>query len=141
MCADDTYGNNPGVDLNGAMPGVYEVFVGSYSQGQNAPYTVGLTELRNVAPGGGAAIAVPPTPPAIAVPVAPPVYGGGAAVLAPGFMPDPRIMAGVSGGPMSAMAMNPTCRGYVGARIIRVVSPADEAQNRMNGKKPARVTV
>jgi hypothetical protein len=50
-CADDTYGQNPGVDLRGLPPGRYDIYVGSYAQGTVAPYQLGITELANVAPG------------------------------------------------------------------------------------------
>jgi hypothetical protein len=49
-CADDTFGTNPGVDLRGVAPGAYQIFVGSYSAGNQAPYTLGLTELAHVRP-------------------------------------------------------------------------------------------
>lgn len=50
-CADDTYGTNPGVDLRGLPPGRYDVYVGTYAQGQAAQYQLVLSELPNTVPG------------------------------------------------------------------------------------------
>jgi hypothetical protein len=49
-CADDTFGLNPAIDLQGASPGQYQVFVGSYAQGTNAPYSIGFTEMPQMHP-------------------------------------------------------------------------------------------
>ena len=49
-CADDVYGLNPALDFQGAQPGQYQVFVGSYNQGVQAPYSIGVTEMPNVHP-------------------------------------------------------------------------------------------
>lgn len=51
-CADDTYGQNPGVDLRGLPPGRYDIYVGSYAQGTVAQYQLALTELSSVQPAG-----------------------------------------------------------------------------------------
>jgi hypothetical protein len=145
FCADDTWGTNPGVDIQGAIPGSYEIFIGSYSPGNSQPYTVGFSEMRSSTPQnvamaagyGGAtvvqpgvgAIAVPPQNPcgpgnpcggAVVVapgPIARPpmVYGGAGMPLATGFLPDPRVMSGISGGPISAQSMSPQCRGFINA--------------------------
>jgi len=69
-CADDSYGQNPAVDLRSLPPGRYDIYVGSYSQGTVAPFQLGLTELSNVTPGGGR---VAPNP----GPVPNPGAGGG----------------------------------------------------------------
>ena len=37
----------------------------------------------------------------------------GAANLAPGFMPDPQTLSGVSGGMIQAQTLNPSCRGWI----------------------------
>jgi len=78
-CADDTYGQNPGVDLRGLPPGRYDIYVGSYSQGTVAPYQLALTELSTVAPGGSQINPSIPTPP----------QGGGGTLgnLNPGMRP------------------------------------------------------
>lgn len=71
----------------------------------------------------GQPVAVPPVPgQPVAVPGVPPVApaGGdsnfGTITLAPGFMPDPHVAAGVSGGSIDASTLNPTCRGHVSSR-------------------------
>jgi hypothetical protein len=50
-CNDDTDGTNPLVAGN-FPPGTYRIWIGSYSQGQNASYTLGLSELSSVQPSG-----------------------------------------------------------------------------------------
>lgn len=142
FCADDTWGTNPGVDIMGAMPGAYEVFVGSYSAGNIAPYTVGFSENRGSTPSAGGAVAMPPgvivqpnpglgyaQPVQPVQPVQPngyPVQGyavpvptqmpyGGGYPLSTGFLPDPRMFGGLSGGPVSAQALSSQCRGYISA--------------------------
>lgn len=49
LCNDDSgdpmFGLNPAVDMPGAGPGEFEVFVGTFSSGDDAPpYTIGVTE-------------------------------------------------------------------------------------------------
>lgn len=44
LCNDDSEGTNPLVE--GAFPtGVYKIWIGSYEQGTNSPYTLGFSEL------------------------------------------------------------------------------------------------
>ena len=108
MCADDTEGRNPIV--GGAFPaGRYAVWVGSYREGEVAPYRLGFTELGSVtasqvAGGGGGG------------------GGGGGQQLAsnfgtvtltPGFTPDPHVASGVSGGQIDARQMGSNCRGWI----------------------------
>jgi hypothetical protein len=56
LCADDTFDRNPGIE-QGFGAGTYQIWVGSYTQGQNAAYQLKVTELRNVQPGSGGATA------------------------------------------------------------------------------------
>lgn len=49
-CNDDSVGTNPVVDIVGAQPGQYDVWVGSYRQGERATAVLGMTEL-NYGPG------------------------------------------------------------------------------------------
>lgn len=47
-CNDDSYGGtNPTVDLGNAPPGQYDVWVGSYRQGQQARAVLHITELNS----------------------------------------------------------------------------------------------
>ncbi len=63
-CADDTYGANPGVDLRGLPPGRYDIYVGTYSAGQAAPFQLAVSELSSSRPlGGGGGINPNPVPP------------------------------------------------------------------------------
>jgi hypothetical protein len=50
LCNDDTDGTNPVVDIQAAQPGTYRVWIGSYQQGVNAPYRLGVTELPATLP-------------------------------------------------------------------------------------------
>jgi hypothetical protein len=113
FCADDTYGVNPGVDLQGAMAGNYQIFVGSYSQGARFPYELAATEMPssspNIAMGGMGQYGQGGYAP-------PPNQGTpyGAISLTSGFLPDPQMRQGMSGGPIDAMSMNSSCRGHIG---------------------------
>ena len=49
-CDDDTYGLNPAVEGESWTSGRYLIWVGSYSRGTNAPYSLNFTELRGVTP-------------------------------------------------------------------------------------------
>jgi len=72
----------------------------------------------------GQPVAVPPPglpgqPIGIPVPGVAPAGGDsnfGTIALAPGFLPDPHIAAGVSGGNMDASTLNPACRGHISSR-------------------------
>jgi hypothetical protein len=114
FCADDTYGLNPGVDLRGLPPGTYQVFVGSYSATARYPYELGVTELTSSVPGG-----VVTTNAALAVPTVSATFGSTS--LTSGFLPDPQYLSGQSGGPISAQALSPQCRGYIAAQPDHVV--------------------
>lgn len=48
FCDDDTNGRNPALSGESWNPGQYLIWVGSYTRGENASYTLGFTELRNV---------------------------------------------------------------------------------------------
>jgi hypothetical protein len=47
-CNDDSDGLNPTVELNGAMPGDYQVYVGTYSAPGPEPYQLGVSTLRTI---------------------------------------------------------------------------------------------
>ena len=49
LCDDDTDGTNPVVEGSFA-PGTYKVWIGSYEQGTNSPYTLGFSELADRTP-------------------------------------------------------------------------------------------
>ncbi|MBN1946368.1 MAG: hypothetical protein JW797_11880 [Bradymonadales bacterium] len=111
FCNDDTNGLNPAISRSWS-PGAYNIYVGTYSQGNFPPYTISFTEL------GGAATAGPVGPGGLMLTSTTPTYGQ--LTLAPGFMPDPQSLAGTSGGTIDAgqlESMVPTggCRGYINA--------------------------
>ena len=117
LCDDDGAGagTNPAVQAMLAA-GTYQVYIGSYMQGQNYPYNLAVTELPTFsvaqipAPTGAPAGA-----PAAALPTAAVPTGGAPsmATLAPGFLPDPHVLSGTAGGAMQASQMNASCRGFV----------------------------
>ncbi|MBL8601316.1 MAG: hypothetical protein JNK72_05280 [Myxococcales bacterium] len=124
-CADDTYGINPGLDLNNLPPGRYDIYVGSYGGGQQIPYSLAITELQGVTPGQGGNV----PPPVVQPQQPPPVYGnpqGSLGGLSANFPPlfgratlPPRpgatsMAAGRTGGavPGSGVRGEGTCRGY-----------------------------
>ncbi len=120
-CNDDAEGRNP--LWGGAFPpGSYKVWVGSYRQGENAPYTLGFSELSSVtpsslpAPSGGAAVPSQPSQPTT------PASAEMAFALSPGFMPDPKVLSGTAGGPQSASQFNPMCRGWIAATPNHVMT-------------------
>ncbi|MEM9073988.1 MAG: hypothetical protein AAGE52_36180, partial [Myxococcota bacterium] len=119
LCNDDADGTNPIVQ--GSMQaGAHRIWVGSYSRGERVAYTLGISELSSTT---SASLGGPGVPP-----VNPPV--GNAAQLdtagtqsnfaqislAPGFVPDPHVVTGTSGGSIDASTVTSACRGYI-ARV------------------------
>ena len=97
-CNDDAVGLNPVVE--GSWPaGRYNIFVGTVG-GTNVPYSLAITEIRGSGSAGGAAQAS--------------ASGGGTyggATLNPGFMPDPHVLRGTSGGANDAGRHGSTSHG------------------------------
>ncbi len=104
LCDDDSEGINPVV----AAPfpaGEYAVFVGSYTARVNARYNLGISQQATVTTGQ----------------LGQPSSGGegemashyGTVSLAPGFMPDPHVVAGRSGGLMPAHSLQEGCEGWI----------------------------
>ncbi|MBK8171779.1 MAG: PPC domain-containing protein [Sandaracinaceae bacterium] len=120
-CADDTYGNNPGVDFNNAQPGMYRVWVGSYRARVRAHGTLNITEIPTLQPGAYVQLPIPQPGPQ---PMPPPQYGlnirgpanYGSATINPHFMPDPLSTRVTSGGNLDARRMGlvgAACSGFV----------------------------
>ncbi len=101
-CDDDGAGNrNP--RLEGPwQPGRYEVWVGSYQQGEFSRYELTATEYR--AQGGS-------TGPAPQEQAGAARYG--TAQIQPGFQPDPLALEGQSGGQMDVRQTFSQCRGWI----------------------------
>lgn len=114
VCADDTYGRNPGIDLRNAPQGLYNVWVGSYQASTRAHGTLAITELASQQPGAGAATTAhaPAGGPGLDVSGRP---NFGTRALAPGFTPDPVSIPVTSGGSLDAstLGLGEGCRGFV----------------------------
>jgi hypothetical protein len=48
----------------------------------------------------------------------------GAVTLSPGFLPDPQRLAGMSGGPVQASTLNPSCRGWIAQQPNHAINVA-----------------
>lgn len=126
LCDDDSgEGLNPLVAVS-APPGEIRVWVGSYSQSSSgSPYQMGVTELAHITAnnlGGGGPVAVPPRPPVGGSPVSPnlpPLFGS--TNLRAGFVPDPTIVSGMAGGPITASVLQSGCRGYISPQPSHVL--------------------
>ena len=116
LCDDDG-GDALDPMITGAMPaGTYKIYVGSYGQGQRIAYKLGITEMMTVTTdtvrGGGAAANMAATPtPTPSTPTGASNFDN--ITVAPGFMPDPMVVTGVSGGARDASTLNPECRGWI----------------------------
>jgi len=112
MCDDDGgQGRNP--EISGQFPaGRYAIWVGSYREGVVAPYRLGFTELSSVTTqtvagsGGGGGGGTGSN-----------ASNFGTVSLSSGFMPDPHVEQGVSGGSVQArQQVNSSCRGWIARR-------------------------
>jgi hypothetical protein len=106
LCNDDAEGHHPIVANVAFPPGIYKVWVGSYSQAVRAGYHLGFTELSSVNTArvgvpGGARVAPPPTDLSSNI------------TLSSGFMPDPHRATGTGGGNVQATAWDASCGGAV----------------------------
>ncbi len=99
FCNDDGgEGFNPLIETS-TSPGRIEVWVGSYSSGRTATYTL-MASAAGAAP--------------------PPAMGGGLTV-GPG-MPDPAMASGRFGGPIPASSLSSSCRGHINGSPNHVVN-------------------
>ena len=115
VCDDDSAGQgfNPAVQAM-FSPGIHQIYVGSYAQGENYPYNLAVTESPTLT------LAQVPLPASGGVQAAPAAGAMdsyfGTITLAPGFVPDPHVVEGLSGGDVSASSFSSQCRGYVSAQ-------------------------
>lgn len=120
-CDDDTENRDP-VVAGGFPPGTYKIWVGSYTRGESIPYTLGLSELGSTMPstlGGGAAVGAnvgAVVGSAAGLDVSGPAGNFEPVSLNPGFVPDPHVKQGTSGGSIAANTVNPSCAGHVSSR-------------------------
>ncbi|MGF1464530.1 MAG: hypothetical protein ACFCGT_00220 [Sandaracinaceae bacterium] len=117
VCDDDGGGGLNPLVQTGTPAGPIRVWVGVYNSGQTgSPYTLGVSELAHITP----ANLQSSTPPVALDPSLGPAYG--AANLASGFLPDPHLMRGTSGGPVRASQLQGDCRGYISRRPSHVLT-------------------
>lgn len=118
VCNDDGgSGMNPLVEA-AVGRGRIAIWVGSYSRSNvGTPYSIGITELGHITAnnigGGGGVVVAPRQPPMQAggiQPQMPPSHG--TISLRAGFMPDPHVVSGQAGGPISGRQVNGSCRGH-----------------------------
>lgn len=143
-CNDDDVGLNPGMSGQWAA-GTYRVFVGTYDRGPAAPYQMAISTLGN--PWEVSDAGVPPTPVELVVPpvevaippttqIVPPIEAvvipqveaddmwavpagpeHGTVAIATGFLPDPQLAEGRSGGEREASSLDigkaSVCMGWV----------------------------
>jgi len=106
-CNDDTYGTNPSIE-DRFRAGVYKIWVGSYTLGDQAPYELVLTSNRNITPGhrdGSGGVAQ------LDLSAAQSNYDD--TWLESGFDPDPQKLTGRLGGDLNASGVGPGCRGWI----------------------------
>lgn len=126
LCNDDSEGLNSMVE--GSFPaGTHQVFVGTYSQGPPAPYSIGVSQGVTLLPSMIAAHTgpAPPTPPEpppqpppqlVDPPPAPPGVPSGpqpSLILGPRFRPDPQVQVSWAGGSTPASTYDNACVGFI----------------------------
>ncbi|MBK8171914.1 MAG: hypothetical protein IPK60_16405 [Sandaracinaceae bacterium] len=123
-CADDTYQTNPGLDFENAPPGLYNVWVGSYSAGTQVHGSLTVTASRTRIPGGEMQqLEVNGIP------------GAGAYELREHFSPNPVRVEAVAGGSIQARTSNPgsLCPGWIALRPdLNFTLAAAESQFRIS---------
>ncbi len=110
-CNDDAEGRHPIVASTFAA-GTYRIFVGTFRPNVSTPYTIGLSELDHVTASSlGASYASSST------------YASnfGTVYLTPGFVPDPHVETGTSGGSMPASNLAVGCAGWITERPDHVL--------------------
>ena len=121
LCDDDSEGMNPIVQGPIPMPGIHRIWVGSYDRTQTIPYTLGFSELTSTtaasltgsAPGVPPSNPIPPTPGMGSVDTTGTSSNFGQVDVSPGFLPDPTVVSGTSGGSVSATSLGAGCLGFV----------------------------
>lgn len=113
QCDDDSAGNfNPQVTIANPTSGTYDVWIGSFTSGENLEATLAISE-----------IATGPGPASDPGPIDPGTGGGmldpslepnfGTVALQSGFTPDPHNVDIVSGGDIDAASVGNGCSGFV----------------------------
>jgi hypothetical protein len=124
LCNDDRFGPHPSVE--GLFPpGRVEIWVGTQARGGESPYSLRVTEMRSVRPGvgneseedAGEALARD-----LGLEVEAPTGLHQAIRLRRGFLPDPRMLEGVSGGTIDIGGLGGACSGHVTAQPTHIVT-------------------
>lgn len=113
FCDDDSHGGlNPEVNAR-LTPGVYDVYIGNYDEDSQARYTLTLTEnLEGTADVGEE-------------------DGPRTFRLGAGFLPDPTIGRGLTGGDMDAGRFGPECRGKLHVQPDHVLTVTSDVNLHM----------
>lgn len=115
LCSEDRFGAHPSVEGVFA-PGRVEIWVGLEVAGQSGDYVLRITEMRSVRPGMGAEIHADDRialARELGLEIAAQSALHGAIRLRRGFLPDPRYLEGIGGGPIDAAALGGSCRGRI----------------------------
>lgn len=108
LCDDDGGGSRQPLVSGAFAPGTYRIWVGTFEPQTASPYRLGFSELPNTT---AATLGAPG--PAVA---ASGEASFGTTELAPGFMPDPHVVQGQSGGTVNASTLGPDCGGWISPR-------------------------
>lgn len=126
ILCDDDGGENMNPLIEGSVsPGDIRIWVGAYSTSSvGTPYTIGITEMSHITannlPSGGMQAQPPPQIMPVGVqPQMAPSFG--MLNLRSGFMPDPQVASGTSGGPVVASQVDPRCRGHISPQPSHVI--------------------
>lgn len=108
FCNDDFDGVNPGIRLNTAVSGQYDIWIGSYSSYENISGQLKITEFA-------IPLQLDPSPSTELNPSLDPNYGS--VSLSSGFLPDPAVISLTSGGNVDVSYLNNGfgCNGYATA--------------------------
>lgn len=87
-CNDDFDGLDPALEFSPAQSGVYDIYVGTYGQGDPSPATLSISEVSATQSMGELDISLPAT--------------AGDQSLSAGFIPDPVVIEVMAGGPLDA---------------------------------------
>ena len=122
VCNDDSQGLNPGLVVQPAMPGQYDIWVGTFEQIGTAPATLFVSEISghqggavvggvdagsDWGAGGGYGEGSAGAPDIMAAPLF------GTLDLSGGFTPDPATVEVEAGGSDMADGLGPNCTGYI----------------------------
>lgn len=123
-CSGDRFGPHPSIE--GVFEaGRLEIWVGLEADGARSDYVLRVTEHRSVRPGVGAEDGADESA-ALARDLGLEIEASESVHertrMRRGFLPDPRMISGVAGGPLDANGLGGTCRGRVTALPTHIVT-------------------